>query len=67
MAIKNYDITLLVTNEVLEKYNNSFIIDLITSLVGSLEKDLLEIKLNINTQCRIAATYMMEQMAKSPD
>ena len=55
------------TNEVLEKYNNSFIIDLITSLVGSLEKDLLEIKLNINTQCRIAATYMMEQMAKSPD
>lgn len=55
------------TNEILEKYNSNFIIDLITSLVGSLEKDLLEIKLNINTQCRIAATHLMEQMAKCPD
>jgi actin related protein 2/3 complex, subunit 4 len=58
---------MLVTNEILEKYNSAFVIDLITSLVGSLEKDLLEIKLNINTQCRITATHFMEQMAKSPD
>lgn len=58
---------MLVTNEVLEKYNSNFIIELILNLVGSLEKDLLEIKLNINTQSRIAATYLMEQMANSQE
>jgi actin related protein 2/3 complex subunit 4 len=56
-----------VTNEVLEKYNSSFVIELILSLVSSLEKDLLEIKLNINTQCRIAATYLMGQLANPAD
>lgn len=36
------------------------------NLVGTLEKDLLEIKLNINTQCRIASTFFMEQLANPP-
>ena len=51
------------SNENLEKYNKDFIIELILNLVGTLEKDLLEVKLNINTQCRIAATYFTEQLA----
>lgn len=57
--------TLLVTNEILEKFSSNFIIELILSLVGTLEKDLLEIKLNIITQCRISATYFMEQLANN--
>jgi actin related protein 2/3 complex subunit 4 len=61
--IQDYDVTLLITNEVLEKYNKDFVIELILDLVKTLEKDLLEIKLNINTQCRIAATHFMENLA----
>jgi actin related protein 2/3 complex subunit 4 len=57
---------MLITNEILEKYNKDFIIELILNLVGTLEKDLLEIKLNINTQCRIAATYFIEQISNPP-
>lgn len=60
--IQDYDVTLLITNEVLEKYNKDFIIELILDLIKTLEKDLLEIKLNINTQCRIAATHFMENL-----
>lgn len=67
LCCKDYDVTLLVTNEALEKYNKNFIIDLIISLIGSLEKDLLEIKLNINTQCRIGASYLINQMANTPE
>lgn len=32
---------MLITNEILEKYNKDFIIELILNLVGTLEKDLL--------------------------
>lgn len=55
--------TLLITNETLEKYNKDFVIELIVSLVGTLEKDLLEVKLNINTESRVGATYFMTQLA----
>ena len=65
LILQDYDLTLLVTNEVLDKYNRDFIIELIISLVGTLEKDLLEIKLNITTQCRIAASYLIGQMANT--
>jgi actin related protein 2/3 complex subunit 4 len=57
----------LVTSEILEKYNKDFIIELIVNLVGTLEKDLLEVKLNINTQCRIAATFFIDQLSNPPN
>ena len=65
--MKGYDITLLVTNEVLEKYSKDFVIELILNLLGTLEKDLLEVKLNINTQCRIASTIFIEQISNPPN
>ena len=58
---------MLVTNETLEKYHKNFVIDLIINLVTTLEKDLLEVKLNINTQSRIASTYFVEQLANPND
>ena len=60
--IQGYDVTLLITNDILDKYLKDFIIELIISLVSTLERDLVEVKLNINTQCRIAATHFMEQI-----
>ena len=65
--MKGYDITFLVTNEVLEKYSKDFVIELILNLLGTLEKDLLEVKLNINTQCRIASTFFIEQISNPPN
>ena len=59
--------TLLITNEILEKYHKDFIIDLIINLVTTLEKDLLEVKLNVNTQARISSTYFVEQLANPND
>lgn len=47
----------------LERYNKDFVIDLIVSLVGTLEKDLLEVKLNINTEARVGATFYLSQLA----
>lgn len=55
--------TFLITNETLEKYQKESIIELIVNLVTSLEKDLLEVKLNINTQSRIASTYFIDHLA----
>ena len=40
---------------------------MIVNLILTLEKDLLEIKLNINTQSRIAATFYLDQVANSVD
>ncbi len=34
--MKDYDITLLVTSEIIEKYNKDFIIELIVNLIGTL-------------------------------
>lgn len=59
--------TLLITNETLQKYHKDFIIELIINLVTTLEKDLLEIKLNINTQSRISSTYFMEMISNPVD
>ena len=59
--------TFLVTNETLEKYNKNSIIELILNLITTLEKDLVEIKLNINTQKRIAATFFIDQLANPSD
>jgi hypothetical protein len=40
---------------------------LILSLITTLEKDLLEIKLNINTQARIASTFYVDALANPVD
>ena len=65
--MKDYDVTLLITSDTLEKYNKDYVIELILSLVGTLEKDLLEVKLNINTEARIGATYFISQLANPQD
>lgn len=53
---------MLVTNETLEKYHKDFIIEMIINLISTLERDLMGVKININTQCGIAANYFMEQL-----
>jgi hypothetical protein len=43
------------------------VIELIVGLITSLEKDLIEIKLNINTQARIASTFFVDALANPVD
>jgi hypothetical protein len=60
-------VTLLITSDILEKYNKEAIIELIEKLLLELEKDFMEIKLNINTQARVGATFFVDTLANPID
>ena len=57
-----YDVSFLVTNYHLENYKKEDIVDFIVEFVSDLEKKIIEMKLIVNSQCRIATTYLMEQL-----
>ena len=61
--IDGYDLTFLITNFHLEKFDKKRLIDWIIDFVDSIAKDINEIKLNLNTQSRIAATFFVKMMA----
>ena len=57
--IAGYDISFLVTNFHLEKFEKDRIIDWLLDFIESMDKEINDIKLNINTQTRIAASWMV--------
>ena len=59
-AIDGFDISLLVTNKHLEKFNKTLLIEWILEFVEKMDTDIKEIKLNLNTQTRLAATYLVD-------
>ena len=59
-AIEGFDISLLVTNKHLEKFNKTLLIEWILEFVEKMDTDIKEIKLNLNTQTRLAATYLVD-------
>eukprot|EP01017_Pseudomicrothorax_dubius_P030329 TRINITY_DN3774_c0_g1_i1.p1 TRINITY_DN3774_c0_g1~~TRINITY_DN3774_c0_g1_i1.p1 ORF type:complete len:180 (+),score=48.52 TRINITY_DN3774_c0_g1_i1:110-649(+) len=61
--IEGYDVSFLILNSHLEKFNRDMIIDFLVEFIESVEKDISEIKLNINTQTRIAATFFINAIA----
>lgn len=58
-----YDVSFLVTNQHLERYDKAKIIDFIISFIQDIEKDISQIKLNIITQTRAAALFYVTQLA----
>ncbi len=61
---EDYDISLLVEAQHLETYDKSKLMSVIVELIETLERDLSEIKLNINTECRVAATYFIRELTE---
>ena len=59
-AIQGYDLSFLITSKHLEKYEKGYIIDLILEFVESMSKEVNEIKLNLNTQGRVAASFFAQ-------
>jgi len=61
--LDKYDFSFLITNAHIEKYDREKIIDFIIEFVENIDKDVNEIKLNIITQTRIAATFFLNDLA----
>jgi len=61
--IEKFDFSFLITNAHLEKFDKDKIIDFIMEFVENIDKDVNEIKLNIITQTRVAATYFLTDLA----
>ena len=63
VPIEGFDMTFLITNDHLEKFNKKLLIDWILYFVESITKEINDIRLDLNTQARIAATYFVKMMA----
>ncbi len=59
---QDYDISMLITNFHLENYKKEVLIDYVIEFIQDLEKELNDMKLIVNSQCRIAASYFMENL-----
>lgn len=59
---ENYDISFLITNYHLEYYKKEKIIDFIVEFMQFFESEMNEMKLIVNSQCRLASNYLMEQV-----
>jgi actin related protein 2/3 complex subunit 4 len=59
---EGFDISFLITNYHLETYKKEDIIDYIVEFIQDLEKEINDMKLIVNSQCRVASTFFMEQL-----
>ena len=51
--------------EHLEVFEKQRLIGVVMELVETIERDLSEVKLSVNHQCRIAATWFMTKLAEA--
>lgn len=63
MPVKGFDCSLLITNRHLEKFDKKMLIEWILEYVETMDQEITEIRLNLNTQTRTAATYIVERLA----
>jgi actin related protein 2/3 complex subunit 4 len=61
-AKSGFDISFLITNYHLENYKKEEIIDFIVEFIQDLEKEINEMKMIVNSQCRLASNHLMEQL-----
>ena len=57
MPIKGYDCSLLITDRHLQKFDKTMLIEWILEFVETMDQEITEIRLNLNTQTRTAANY----------
>ncbi len=63
LPVDGYDLSLLITNFHLEKFDKRLLIDWVLDFVDSIAKETNDIKLSLNTQARIAAEHFVKRMA----
>lgn len=63
MPIRGYDCSLLITDRHLEKFDKKMLIEWILEFVETMDQEVTEMRLNLNTQTRAAAGYFVERMA----
>ncbi len=61
--ISGYDFSFLVTEKHIESMHKEQIINFIMTFISDIEKEITEMKIAINTQMRIAATYLIESLS----
>ena len=57
-----YDISFLVTNVHLQNYKKEEIIDFIIDFISSLDNDIINMKMIVNSQLRLASNHLLEKM-----
>jgi actin related protein 2/3 complex subunit 4 len=57
-----FDVSFLITNYHLENYKKEDIIDFIVEFIQDIEKEINDMKLIVNSQCRVSSTFFMEQL-----
>lgn len=63
-AIKDYDISFLITNTHMEQMYRDKLVDFIITFLQEIDKEINEMKLSVNTRARIAATHFVTGLAK---
>lgn len=57
--VEGYDLSFQITAEHLERFDKNLLIDFILEFLETMEADISEMKLNVNTQTRVAASYFV--------
>ena len=65
VPIEGYDMTFLITNFHLEKFDKRLLINWLLDFCDSIAKEINEIKLNLNSQARIASSFLVRKMANA--
>jgi len=63
MPIKGYDCSLLITDRHLQKFDKTMLIEWILEFVETMDQEITEIRLNLNTQTRTAANYYVTKFS----
>lgn len=63
--IKGYDFSFLITSDHLEFMKKDTIVNFITEFIEVISKEITDMKLSINQQCRVAANYFTNSLANN--
>lgn len=67
VPVDGYDFTFLITDDHLEKYKKEELVNFVLQFIQGIEKEIMDLKLDINKQCNTAAKYFATMLANNPD
>ena len=65
--VDGYDFSFLITEDHLSKYKKEELINFILQFIQGIEKEVMDLKLTINSQCNTAAKYFATMLANNAD